>query len=85
MTSDRKKRKERLNENGDVEKKKLKLCSSLSKSGNAEQGRENKKKKKLKMCNSSKYEDKEESMARSKSPQEKIEELKNHRIDNLKN
>ncbi|XP_023770742.3 uncharacterized protein LOC111919389 [Lactuca sativa] len=87
MTSDRKKRKERLNENGDVEKKKLKLCSSLSKSGNAEQGGENKKKKKkkkkkLKMCNSSKYEDKEESMARSKSPQEKIEELKNRRIDN---
>ncbi|CAH1430169.1 unnamed protein product [Lactuca virosa] len=75
MTSDRKKRKESLNENGDVEKKKSKLCSSSSKSGNAEQGGENKKKKKkkkkkkLKMCNSLKYEDKEESMARSKSPQ----------------
>ncbi|KAI3735471.1 hypothetical protein L6452_14970 [Arctium lappa] len=71
MSSDRKKRKEILNENGDVRKKKLKLCSSSSKSGDAEEGglKKKKKKKRLKACNSSKYVENEEAIARSKSTQ----------------
>lgn len=66
MTGDKKKRKGIPYENGDSQKKKLKLCSSLSKSGNAEEGEEKKKKKKKKKL---KMFDKEESMARSKSVQ----------------
>lgn len=70
MSGDRKKRKEILNENGDVEKKKLKLSSSSSKSRDAEEGGlKKKKKKRLKACSSSKYVENEEAIVRSKSTQ----------------
>lgn len=74
MNGDRKKRKEILNENGDLEKKKkkkLKLSSSSSKSRDAEEGdlKKKKKKKRLKACNSSKYIENEEAIVRSKSTQ----------------
>ncbi|KVI04574.1 hypothetical protein Ccrd_017106 [Cynara cardunculus var. scolymus] len=70
MSGDRKKRKELMNENGDVEKKKLKHCSSSSKSGDVEEGGlKKKKKKRLKACNSSKYVENDEAIVRSKSTQ----------------
>nr|GEW41345.1 hypothetical protein [Tanacetum cinerariifolium] len=67
MSRDRKKGKESLNENGGVQKKKLKRHASAAKLRDAKEGCE--KQKNLNICNSLKYVDKGKAMVRSKCAQ----------------
>ena len=69
MSHDRKKGKESLNENGDVQKRKLKRPASSAKSRDAKEGGE--KQKNLNMCNSVKYVHKGKAMVQSKCAQVK--------------
>ena len=69
MSRDRKKGKESLNENGDVQKKKLKRPASSAKLRDAKEGGE--KQKNLNMCNSVKYVHKGKAMVQSKCAQVK--------------